>query len=382
MGVVSELCQVRGVFSREQEGLHDVASRRVGRHGASALRFGKSRVLCKAGCRHVMALHIRISVVICTWNGAAYLQTQLDSLLAQTLLPDEIVIADDASTDATWEMLESFSGRARTMDIDVQLQRNVVNLGYVENFSAALRRATGDVLFLCDQDDVWRSDKLALMTARFADDASLLLLHSDAQLVGADGRSLHCLAFDAMQLTASEKQSIHSGRAFEVVMRRSFVIGATAAMRSELPALALPVATGWVHDEWLAAVAAASGRVDFMEQAFIDYRQHAGNQIGMQRRTLAMKWRELLTPRASMLDAEARRLQQLEFFLARAAFHTGATRAEQVGRKRMHFERRVALGRLPRYQRLLPIMREAKAGCYRRYGTGVRSMLRDLLRHD
>ncbi|MEO5813319.1 MAG: glycosyltransferase family 2 protein, partial [Rhodanobacter sp.] len=136
------------------------------------------------------------------------------------------------------------------------------------------------------------------------------------------------------------------------------------------------------HDEWLTAIAAAAGRVDFIDQALIDYRQHGGNQIGMHRRTLGMKWRDLLLPRGRFLAAEARRLRRLEEFLAHAGFATAPERAAQVRRKRVHFEQRVALGQLPRHQRLLPILREAKAGCYRRYGTGARSMLRDLLRHD
>lgn len=324
----------------------------------------------------------RLSIVLCTWNGATYLQTQLDSLLAQTLLPDEIVIADDASTDGSWELLQTFVRQAQALRIDVQLQRNASNLGYVGNFSGALRRATGKVLFLCDQDDVWRADKLALMAAGFASDPSLLLLHSDARLVDARGESLHCLASAALQLTTGEKQAMHADRAFDVVMRRSFVIGATAAVRSELLDLALPVARGWVHDEWLTAIAAAAGRVDFIDQALIDYRQHGDNQIGMRRRTLAMKWRDLLRPRARLLDAEARRLRCLEDFLSRARFAGGLARAAQVKHKRVHFEQRVALGRLPRYRRVWPILREAKAGSYRRYGTGGRSMLRDLLRHD
>ena len=333
-------------------------------------------------CRHVTARNDRLSIVLCTWNGATYLSAQLDSLLAQTRLPDEIVIADDASIDASAELLQKFARRAREVGINVQMQCNANNLGYVGNFSSALRRATGSVLFLCDQDDVWRADKLALMAARFAADPSLLLLHSDARLVGAGGESLHCLAFDALQLTMSEKQAIHAGRAFDVVMRRSFVIGATAAVRSELLDLALPVAPDWVHDEWLTAIAAAVGRVDFIDQPLIDYRQHGGNQIGMQRRTLALKLRDLLLPRGRFLDAQARRLGHLENFLASAGFATSGERARQVRHKRAHFEQRVALGHLPRYQRLLPILREAQSGCYRRYGTGSRSMLRDLLRHD
>lgn len=325
---------------------------------------------------------IRISIVMCTYNGATYLQAQLDSLLAQTCLPDEILISDDVSTDSTMAILEVFVVVAGSRGVEVRLSRRESNVGFVENFSSLLQQATGDVLFLCDQDDVWRSDKLALMTARFTDDLELLLLHSDARLVGPKGESLNCSMFDALQMTAEEKQSIHDGRAFDVVMRRSFVTGATTALRRAVLDRALPIAQEWIHDEWLAAVASAIGKIDFIDAPLIDYRQHGDNQIGARKRTLLMKWQELILPRGKFLLGEAKRLQRLENFLAQILFFDGAARAAQVFNKRTHFERRVAIGQLPRYQRLLPVLREGGTGDYRRYGTGGRSMLRDLLRYD
>ncbi len=325
---------------------------------------------------------LRLSIVMCTYNGATYLQAQLDSLLAQTRLPDEMVISDDASTDDTPAILEAFAVTAGGLGIDVRLSRHTSNVGFVENFSSALRQASGDVVFLCDHDDIWRADKLAVMAARFAQDTGLLLLHSDARLVDAQGRSLNCSMFEALQMTAQEKQAIHDGRAFEVVMRRSFVTGATAAMRREVIGLALPIAADWIHDEWIAAVVSAVGKMDFVDAPLIDYRQHGGNQIGARKRTLAMKWQDLILPRGKFLADEAMRLRRLEMFLMQASFFDGAVRAAQVTYKRAHFERRVAIGRLPRYRRAIPVLREARAGDYRRYGTGARSMLRDLLRHD
>ncbi|MFC5527012.1 glycosyltransferase family 2 protein [Rhodanobacter ginsengisoli] len=324
----------------------------------------------------------RLSIVICTYNGAPFLQPQLESLLEQTLLPDEIVIGDDGSTDATQDILQAFAVRARDAGIEVQLRSHPHNLGYVENFSEAMRLATGDILFLCDQDDVWRRDKVARMAARFEGDPSLLLLHSDARLVDANGDSLRCSLFSALQLTSQEKQAIHAGAAFEVVLRRSFVTGATSAFRRELVTRALPVAANWIHDEWLAAVAAATGRIDFVDEPLIDYRQHGANQIGARRRTLAMKWADLLLPRGQMLAGEAERLQRLEEFIRQGEFPRGIERVQQIRHKRGHFERRAAIGRLPRGRRLPVILREARLGGYRRYGTGIRSMLRDLLRHD
>ncbi|MEO8779084.1 MAG: glycosyltransferase family 2 protein [Rhodanobacter sp.] len=323
----------------------------------------------------------RLSIVMCTFNGASYLQQQWDSLLLQSLLPHQIVIGDDGSTDATLGLLREFRVRAEQAGIEVLLRQNPRNLGYVENFTAGLRQASGELLFLCDQDDVWHPDKLARMAAAFENDPSLLLLHSDARLADAQGASLSCSMFEALQLTAQEKQAIHADEAFELVLRRSFVTGATAAVRREPINLALPVASEWTHDEWLATVAAAAGRLDFIDATLVDYRQHDANQIGARKRTLAVKWRELAMPRGHQLAA-AWRLQRLEQFLQRATFVGANGRASQIKHKRTYFERRVAIGRLPRWRRVQAIWREARQGSYRRYGTGVRSMLRDLLRHD
>lgn len=324
----------------------------------------------------------RTSIVMCTYNGAAYLRPQLDSLLGQTLLPDEILIADDGSSDATLEILGRFVLRAEQRGVEVALRCNPKNLGYVKNFSQALLQASGDVIFLCDQDDVWRPDKLALMVSRFTEEPPLLLLHTDARLVDADGQSLHCSVFEALQLAESEKRAIHAGDAFDVVLRRSFVTGATAAVRRDLLSLAMPVADAWIHDEWLAAVAAAVGRLDFMDEPLIDYRQHGANQIGARRRTLSMKWHDLHLPRRQLFSAEVARLLLLEKFLGQGGFPRAQERAEQIQHKRLHLQRRLTIGEMKKWRRWPLVMREAARGGYRRYGTGIRSILRDLLRHD
>ncbi|HET6807303.1 MAG TPA: glycosyltransferase family 2 protein [Frateuria sp.] len=324
-------------------------------------------------------VHPALSVVLCTYNGAAFVQEQLDSLLCQTRKPDEIVIGDDGSRDDTWSLLQTFEKRAVALGIRTQLVRHERNMGYVENFSSMLRRATGDVLFLCDQDDVWHWDKLATMARRFEQDASLLLLFSNARLVDAGGSPLRHTLFEALELSEDERTAVHQGRAFEVLLRRSMVTGATAAFRRQLVELALPVGGGWIHDEWLAVVAAAAGRVGMIEENLIDYRQHGGNQIGMRKRSFSDKWRDLVRPRQAQFLTEIERLDALHAHLAGASGNF-AEACGRIERKRAHFQRRVAFGAAPRWTRLPDVIRESMRGDYRRYGTGGRSVLRDLLR--
>lgn len=322
---------------------------------------------------------LKFSVVLCTYNGAAYLGEQLKSLLAQTRPADEIVIGDDGSTDGSPALLAAFAASAEARGIVTRVVRHQVNMGFVGNFSEMMGQATGDVLFLCDQDDVWSPEKLAAMEQRFVEDPSLVMLCSDARLVDEQGEDLGHTLFEALGLEPWELSKLHQGHAFDVFLRRSMVTGATAAFRRTLVDRALPVGRGWVHDEWLAVVAASIGRVDALEQPLIDYRQHARNQIGMRKRGLLDKWHDLVRPRREQFEAEVVRLSALQLYLDRSrAYACGA----KLERKLAHLRNRIALGQRPRWLRLPLVVAEARAGSYRRYGTGMRTLIRDLLRHD
>jgi glycosyltransferase involved in cell wall biosynthesis len=320
---------------------------------------------------------LKLSVVLCTCSGAAYLGPQLDSLLAQSRLPDEIVVGDDASSDDTPTLLRAFAARCRSRDVVCRLILRPDNLGFVRNFSDTLREATGDVVFLCDQDDVWRVDKLATMARRFEDDPDLALLCSDAQLVDARGVRKGTTLFEALELRDAERQSVHEGRAFDILLRRSIVTGATAALRREAAVAVLPVGEGWIHDEWLAIMLASTGKLGMIEDQLIDYRQHGANQVGMHKRTLRDKWRDMVCPRAGQFRNEIMRMAALE-----AAIATRRLETDGVVRRRRHFEVRLQLGQLARWRRLPAILREWCAGNYARFGTGPRSALRDVLRRD
>src|ERR687891_741004 len=123
---------------------------------------------------------MRISVAMCTYNGADFLTAQLASIAEQTRPPDEIIVCDDASTDRTRTLLESF---ARTSSIPVSLYFSDQNAGSLKNFERAIGLCTGDVIALSDQDDVWRKDKLELIEQELQRNASAGLVFSDAELV-------------------------------------------------------------------------------------------------------------------------------------------------------------------------------------------------------
>lgn len=338
---------------------------------------------------HAVKLHVvntspalSASVVLCTYNGERWLPELWRSLLAQAHAPDEIVVRDDASTDRTFALLESLREGAQARGIRIKLARNERNLGFVGNFEAALNDAAGEIVFLCDQDDAWHPQKIALMLEQFVRRPHLLLLHSDARLVDEAGADMRCGLFEALEATRRERALIHSGRAFDALLRRNLATGATLAFRRSLLPDVAPFPREWVHDEWLAIIAAALGEVDCLEQPLIDYRQHAGNQIGARKRSFADKLARIGQARTPFLQGlEARMGILLRHFESRLASRLPPARVEAVRHKREHLRARLALPP-SRLQRPLPILREIATGRYSSFSTGARAILLDLVNNE
>jgi glycosyltransferase involved in cell wall biosynthesis len=317
------------------------------------------------------------SIVLCTFNGTRYLPILWESLLAQARLPDEIVVRDDASTDGTPALLATLREAAEVRGIRVRVLLNEKNVGYVSNFEAALRDASGEVLFLCDQDDVWHQDKVARQLEEFEKRSDLLFLCSDARRVDASGADLGRSLFAVLRVTRAELKKIHRGHGFEVLLRRNLATGATAALRNSLLQISLPFPARWIHDEWLAIVAAAFDGFDCLEPALVNYRQHDANQLGMPERNLGQKWKGLRNTCPSMLD---NLLARGEVLLKRLR-ETRRVKAEYLAlaaEKLDHLGIRRSLRGMP-WRRLRGTLSETLNGRYRRYSSGWHSALRDLI---
>ena len=112
-----------------------------------------------------------VSVVIATFNGEKYIREQLNSILAQTLMPDEIIVSDDNSTDHTWEILNEYKSEYPSL---FHLYRNSEKHGPHNNFKYAFRFVTCDVVAPCDQDDIWMPEKLERSVTALTEGVSLV----------------------------------------------------------------------------------------------------------------------------------------------------------------------------------------------------------------
>lgn len=328
-----------------------------------------------------------ISVAMCTHNGAAHIEAQLRSILLQSPAPAEIIIGDDASSDGTLSMIERSVEAMRdadpTITTHVEIVRRVPALGVNGNFEATIAACTGELIALSDQDDVWHPGKLAALAALFAADERLMLAHTDARLVDGDGASLGLTLLEALEATPAERAALEAGvpgAAFAVLLRRNLVTGATFMLRRELVDIATPFPEDWVHDEWLAAIAAAVGTVRLLPAPLIDYRQHGANQIGARKPTMADRWARLREPRAARAPRLVRRAEALAVRLDRLAA-AGIVDSAFVSAAHAKRDHEAARAAMPRWQpaRIPAVVASAARGRYARYSRGPIDIVRDLV---
>jgi glycosyltransferase involved in cell wall biosynthesis len=326
---------------------------------------------------------MRISVAMCTYNGADFLPAQLASIAEQTLRPDELIICDDASTDKTRAILESF---ARTSRIPVSLYFSDENVGFIKNFERAIGLCSGDVIALSDQDDVWRRDKLQCIEQVFSQQPAVGLVFSDAELVDKHLKPLGQRVWDAVGFDAHKQQLVARGRSLDVLVNGWTVTGATMAFRTRYVKLALPIPTNiaMIHDGWIALIVAAVADVVFVEEPLIRYRQHERQQIGVPKRSGAQPERGLqaiesaLRRRVSANDLHGILTVLEERLIAHQNSFDCRRALAFAGNYSLHLDVRANLPR-KRLSRVPRILRELLTMRYHEYANGFKSAAKDLV---
>ena len=207
----------------------------------------------------------KVSVALCTYNGAEYLREQIESIFAQTVVPDEIIVTDDRSTDATAAILEEY---AKTTSLRYVI--NDTQLGFVKNFEKAISLCSGEYIVLADQDDVWLPEKIEMLLNKIEDN---LLVYSDAELVDSK-----LIPLGKRLLNPAKTKTIEGNGNNKAFVFGNCVSGNTMLFRKELADLALPIPADIpFHDAYLAFYASTCGAIQYVDKALVLYRQHGNN---------------------------------------------------------------------------------------------------------
>jgi len=244
-----------------------------------------------------------ISIALCTYNGEKFLQEQLDSIEQQTMLPHELVVCDDRSSDSTMEILKAFKEK---VSFPVHIHQNETNLGALKNFEKAINLCQGKWISLCDQDDRWLPSKLEILSRKMeqmeaaAGERTPILIHTDA-IVGDESLNKIAGSLWGFQGTYPQK-----GHCLSRLLVQNVVTGCTALFNQALWSRAFPIPEkAVIHDWWLALVASAFGKMGHLPESTIIYRQSGENVIGAKKWTLLIALRLLfdLKSRGSVIQA-------------------------------------------------------------------------------
>ncbi len=321
---------------------------------------------------------MRVSIAMCTYNGARFLPYQLQSLTAQERLPEEVVICDDCSSDNTIDILKSFAIDA---PFPVHIHQNKSRLGSTKNFEKAIALCLGDLIFLCDQDDLWSSQKVSLTAECLINDEQLGLVFSDAEVVDENAESLGYTLWESLRLDADLRARIRTSEAFEILNFRTLVTGATMAFRKEFKDLVLPIPDDipLIHDGWIALMISLCGRLGLIDRPLMKYRQHTAQQLGTPHKGQPPPPSTLLINSQRQYDF-ASEISKLE--AARQRFEATKPRFEPIpsanlGSRLKHLTNRVEI-KSQRLSGLPTALGELFSGRYHQYSNGFYSMMKDL----
>lgn len=325
---------------------------------------------------------LRISVALCTYNGEAYLLEQLESLERQERLPDELVVFDDRSDDRTVGALRGFAERA---PFPVILEVNPERVGTARNFDRAIRRCTGEIIALCDQDDVWLPERLARSEAFLEAHREVGFCFGDAELVDDEGRPLDRRLWEAIGFTARQRGEVERGGLLALGLRRRVVTGATMTLRSGLVDLVSPIPEVWPHDAWAALVCSYVSACGVIPEPLIRYRIHAGQQIGVGSLEEGGRSRGSQEGRSERHRLAAERYEAVVDRIVEAVGRGWSLPGPEAERALSEMKELVRHHRvraaLPeaRLRRLPMVLREWRSGGYRRLARGPLSALKDLV---
>lgn len=221
---------------------------------------------------------MKTSVALCTYNGEKFLKEQIDSILAQSIQVDEIIVCDDGSKDSTLTILNSYYQKNPEL---FKIIANEENMRSVKNFEKAISLCSHEIIFLCDQDDVWVVEKVESYLKYFEQNPSILVLTSNGFAIDTKGKILDKYSFwDLPQIANLDNEKLDINKIITKVT--NIATGASMAIRKSFLNEVIPFPDGahLHHDEWLAFVAAAKDAFELMNEKLFYYRIHQQQQVG------------------------------------------------------------------------------------------------------
>lgn len=220
----------------------------------------------------------KIDILLATYNGEKYLKEQLDSILNQTYKNIRIIISDDCSKDTTPEILKEY--QKKDDRIELHIQKN--NLGVVKNIEFLLKQVKSPYYMLADQDDYWLPEKAEKSLEKLKEEKADLVF-GDLEVVDKNLNTMYSSFNDYMLLTRKINKYINS---YKVNYLYNCITGCTVLAKKETIEKIIPLPTNSkrvLHDHWIGLMVALNGKLAYVPEKYIRYRQHGNNEVGTEK---------------------------------------------------------------------------------------------------
>lgn len=220
----------------------------------------------------------QVDVLLATYNGEKYVAEQIDSILNQTYKNIHLIISDDCSKDNTPEILKEYEQKDKRITVYIQQH----NLGVIKNIEFLLKKVTNNLYMLSDQDDVWLPQKIEKSVETLKKENADLVF-GDLEVVDKNLKTMYPSFGDYMLLNKKIKKYINS---YRVNYLYNCVTGCTVLSKKEFIEKILPIPTDskyLIHDHWIGLILALNGKLAYMPEKYIKYRQHGDNQVGTEK---------------------------------------------------------------------------------------------------
>lgn len=219
----------------------------------------------------------QIDVLMATYNGEKYLKEQIESVLNQTYKNIRLVISDDCSKDGTINILKQYENDKR-----IEVHYHEKNQGYIKNFEYLLKQVKNNIYMLSDQDDVWMPEKIRKTYEKLIkNDADMVF--ADLEVVDENLKTIYPSFNKFMLLDRKINKYINS---YKLNYLYNCITGCTLMSKSKWIKDILPIPTDskyLIHDHWIGIIVSLNGKIVYMPEKYIKYRQHGNNQVGTEK---------------------------------------------------------------------------------------------------
>jgi len=322
------------------------------------------------------------SIALCTCDGARYLAEQIESILKQTQLPDEIVICDDVSTDNTAQIIDFYK---KTAPLPILFIQNSTRIGTIKNFEKAITACSGDIIFLADQDDFWKPNKIKLSVQVLNNNPSCGYVFSDAELTDSHLDLKLGNLWEAIGFTNNRFNKYCSGDQLPVMLTDgNFIYGNTMAFRGIYKQLIIPILSTYyscAHDTWISILLSSLGFYGVpIPEPLIYYRQHDKQQAGAGKKiSTTDKIGHILRNKIDFFDGHRKSIEAIRDRVHLFSHGSHKESEDTLNQLIAHYHIRAALYKKSGLSKLKSIVSELRTGRYSRFSQSWKSAIKDFL---